>query len=124
MAFEVPGQMVSLDSGSTAVAQFYGASVDATGVILPATTADVKVIGIAQSGNDSTTAGEAINVMINGVSKVVAVASTLAAGDAFGLNAAGQAIVLAGNATQKGVIVEGTSGATGRVLTAVINPIA
>lgn len=124
MAYEVPGQTISLDSGSTAITQFVGVSFNATGVILAASTADTNVIGIAQTGNDSTTAGEAINVMIGGISKLKAAASTMAAGDAFGLNASGLAIPLAGNATQKGVVVEGTSGAAGRVLSVLFAPIA
>ena len=124
MAFEIPGQMVPLDAGSTAVTQFFGVSFDATGVILPGSTADANVIGIAQNGNDSTTAGQSINVMINGISKVYAAGSTMAAGDGFAFAADGHAIPLAGNATQKGVILEGSSGSTGRILTALIGQIA
>ena len=124
MAYEVPGQMISLDSGSTAVGQFLAVGLDASGVILAASTADTKFIGIAQNGNDSTTAGEAINVMINGVSKLVATGTTMSSGDAFAVAATGKAIPLAGNATQKGVIVAGTSGSADRVLTVLINPLA
>ena len=124
MAYEVPGQMIPLDSGTTAIAQFLAVSFDATGVVLPASTADVNFAGVAQNPNDSTTAGEAINVMLNGVSKIVAAGSTMAAGDAFAVAADGHAIPVAGNATQKGIILEGSSGSTGRILTALIAPIA
>lgn len=124
MAYEIPGQTITLVSGSTAVGQFLAVGVDASGVILAASTADTKFVGIAQNGNDSTTAGEAINVMINGVSKLVATGTTMSAGDAFAVAATGKAIPLAGNATQKGVIIAGTSGTANRVLTVLINPLA
>ena len=124
MAYEIPGQMIPLDSGSTAVAQFYAVGLSTAGVILTASTADVQFIGIAQNGNDSTTVGESINVMINGVSKLHAASNTLTAGDAFGVNAAGVAIPLAGNATQKGIVVAGTSAAADRVISVLIMPIA
>lgn len=117
MAYEIPGQMIPLDSGSTAVGQFLGVSIDATGVILPASTADSSVMGIAQTGNDSTTAGESINVMLNGVSKLYCAASTMAAGDPFALSAAGQGIPVAGSALKQGVVLDGSSGSAVRLLT-------
>ena len=124
MAYEIPGQLGPLDSGSTAVVQFLAVRFDATGVVLQASTADIRFIGVAQTGNDSTTAGESITVMLNGVTKIVAAGSTMAEGDAFAVAADGHAIPIAGNATQKGVILEGSSGSTGRILTALLGPIA
>ena len=54
MAYTIPGQMIPLDSGSTAVVQFAAVSVDATGVILPGSTADPNVIGEGTAAVEST----------------------------------------------------------------------
>jgi hypothetical protein len=123
MAYEIPGQMVTAPAGSTALAaaQYRFVTLDGTGkAILPGSTAGPSVFGVLQNKPANT---EAASVMINGLSKVKATASTLAAGDLCAASSAGFAVPLVAGDYAVGRIVAGSSGGAGRVLTVSIEPI-
>jgi hypothetical protein len=128
MAWELPSFSVTLPWASTAAAsstghQFRFVTIDANGRVgLPATTADVKPIGVLQ--NLPTAQDTGAIVMVAGVSKVQAPASTLAVGDRCAASTAGQAVVLGtSNAPPMvGYVVGGSSGSAGRILSVLLLP--
>ena len=116
MAYEIPGQMITLPSGSTLLAarQFTFVSVNTSGqAVSPVDGA--SVIGVLQ--NKPTAVGQGASIMISGVSKIVAAGSTLASGDLCATSTAGRATARGGGEYAIGRIIAGSSGSTGRVLT-------
>lgn len=118
MAYEIPGQMVTLEA-STTLTQYTFVTVDANGKA--ARPADGGTIfGVLQN---KPTAGQAASVMINGLSKVLCGASTLSAGDLVSTTTGGRAVAVAATEYAVGRIVFGSSGSTDRVITVAIEPI-
>lgn len=116
MAYEIPGEIVgTLAAGADLSSdQFKAVVVSGTGVVLPNSTGPVNAFGVLQNAPAS---GNAATVMRSGVSKVAFAQSTLAAGDAFGFSTAGLGIAVDSTAAPRaGVIIEGSSGAAGRLL--------
>ena len=94
MAYEIPGQRISVRWGTTTPAttsdQFLMYVLDSNGyAVISATTSFTRPFGILQDVPTSTAAPG--SYMINGVSKVKAAASTLAKGDMFACSSAGLA---------------------------------
>ena len=123
MAYEIPGRTITLEASTDlSAAQFHWVGVDADGkaelAILSTGTGDV--LGILQN---KPIEGQASSIMIDGVSKISAVGSTLAAGDLVGNSTAGQANVVAAGDMIRGQVLFGSSGGTGRILTVVIQEI-
>ena len=88
-------------------------------VSIVATTAPVAVVGtlLSQTYSTSTGANETVTVgLLQGIGKVYAAASTLHVGSPISCSSKGFATTLSTNCTRQGMIVEGTSGTTGRIV--------
>lgn len=120
MAYSESPTVISMVAGATfSTADLYkGLVVNSSGyVTLPDTTGDVTVIGTLY-GVTSTTAStgvQAVPVATAGVVKVQMAASTLAAGGIVAFSTAGLGIAPTTDAYRFGIIVNGSSGAAGRV---------
>lgn len=121
MAYEIPGFAFTLPaSADLSASQYTFVTVDTAGEItLPATTGEA-VLGVLQ--NKPTVQGQAASIMVNGISKITAPASTLAQGDLVEASTDGEAIPLAAGGNAVGRIVEGSSGGAGRILSVLIQP--
>lgn len=121
MAYEIPGQMVTVPASADLTAKQYTfVTVDANGqAASPA--AGGTVFGVLQ--NKPEAAGVAASVMINGLSKVKAAGSTVAAGDVVAASTAGRAIAVGAGNYAVGRVIAGSSGSTDRILTVDITPV-
>lgn len=127
MAYEIPGQMITVAASTVMSAyQFRFVTLNASGLLtLPTSTAGVSTIGVLQNkpADDGTADGPAGSVMINGVSKVKATASTLSAGDLCAASSAGFAVPVVAGDYVVGRVLGGSSGGAGRVLTVLLQNI-
>ena len=113
MAYEIAGQMITVPWGSTAAAttadQYTFMVIDSNGrAINPNTTSFVRPIGVLQ--NRPSAQGAAATIMINGVTKIRAAASTIGVGDSVAATTAGS--IVAGGSTgfpRVGFILAGSS---------------
>ncbi len=121
MAYEIPGFAFTLPaSADLSTSQYSFVEVDTAGeVALPATTA-TAILGVLQ--NKPTVQGQAASIMVNGISKITAPASTVAEGDIIQASTLGQAVAHATGGNAVGRIVSGSSGGAGRVLSVLIQP--
>lgn len=112
MAYEVPGNIVGSLSASADLSakQFFAVVTTSTGGV---NVGGGRIFGVLQNAPSS---GEAATVMTDGITKLVAAGSTLAVGNPVGINAAGRAAAVGSTAPRVGVIVQGSSGSTGRIL--------
>ena len=122
MAYEIPGQRISVRWGTTTPAttsdQFLMYVLDSNGyAVISATTSFTRPFGILQDVPTSTAAPG--SYMINGVSKVKAAASTLAKGDMFACSSAGLAVSKSTRHPPLGYILDGSSGSATRLMTAI-----
>lgn len=120
MAYEIPGRTITLAASTDlSAAQFHFVGVDSAGQaqLSILSTGDGDVLGILQN---KPTEGQAASIMIDGVSKVYAAGSVLAAGDLVGNTTAGRAGVRTAGDHVRGQVLFGSSGSTGRILTMVI----
>ena len=116
MAYEIPGELIGTMAASADLSsdQFKAVVVSGTSVVLPNTTGPITAFAVLQNAPSS---GNAATLMRSGVSKVAFAASTLAAGDTFGFSTAGLGIAVDSTAAPRaGVIIEGSSGSAGRLL--------
>lgn len=120
MAYEIPGQMVTVPAGSTSLVQYTFVTLSTSGRALVASNG-ASVFGVLQNKPDLT--GEAASVMINGISKVKAHGSTVAAGDLISASSIGYVAALSAGDYAVGRVVSGSSGSTGRILTVAIEPV-
>jgi hypothetical protein len=121
MAYEIPGQLITLPA-STNMSTYQFRFVTANASKQAALNGDgLPSMGVLQ--NKPTAAGDAATIMINGVSKVAALASTLAAGDLVASSSVGLAVVPAAGDYTLGRVLEGSSGGTGRILTVLLQNI-
>lgn len=123
MAYEIPGKSITLEASTDlSAAQFHFVGVDGDGKaqLSILSTGDGDVLGILQN---KPTEGQASSIMIDGVSKVYAAGSTLAAGDLVGNTTAGRAGVRTAGDSIRGTVLFGSSGSTGRILTMVLQDI-
>ena len=121
MAFEIPGFAFTLPAAANlSTSQYTFMTIDAGGeAFLPATTGEA-ILGVLQ--NKPTVQGQAASIMVNGISKITAPASTVSNGDLVEASTLGQAIALAAGGNAVGRIVGGSSGGAGRVLSVLITP--
>ena len=120
MAYEIPGRTITLAAStdlSAAQFHFVGVGSDGRAALSINSTSETSVLGILQN---KPTEDQAASIMIDGVSKVIAAGSTLAAGDLVGNTTAGRAGVRTAGDRIRGQVLYGSSGSTGRVLTMVI----
>lgn len=122
MAYEIPGKMITLPAGADlSSSQYLFVTADTSGnAVLPGSTEGVSILGVLQN---KPTSGQAASVMIDGVSKVRAISSTVAAGDIIAASSAGYAVATVTGDNAVGHILAGTSGGLDRVLTVHITPI-
>lgn len=120
MAYEIPGQMVTLQA-STDLSdyQYRFVTVDSNGKAALAANG-APVFGVLQNKPSD---DQAASIMINGLSKVVAHGSTVAVGDLVTSSSVGMAAAAAAGEYTVGRVVLGSSGSTGRVLTIALEPI-
>ncbi len=87
-------------------------------VQVPASTAIPKLVGtlLSQTYSTSTGANETVTVgLLQGIGKVFMAGSTLTAGDSITASTLGYGISASTNRVKLGIIVDGTSGTTGRI---------
>lgn len=123
MAYEIPGRTITLEAAADLSArQFHFVGVDSAGkaALAITSTGEADVLGILQN---KPTAGQAASIMIDGVSKIVAVGSTMSAGDLVTNSTAGRATPHTAGDMIRGRVLFGSSGSTGRVLTMVLQDI-
>jgi len=87
-------------------------------VQVPASTAIPTLVGtlLSQTYSTSTGANETVTVgLLQGIGKVFMAGSTLASGDSITCSTLGYGISASTNRVKLGIIVDGTSGTTGRV---------
>jgi hypothetical protein len=126
MAYEIPGQMVTLPASTTVLSttavnyQYRLVSISTAGEATLGSLGQT-VFGVMQ--NKPRVEGEAATIMINGMSKVQAHGSTVSAGELVACSTVGMVQATTGGAYTIGRIVAGSSGSTGRILTLDISPI-
>lgn len=121
MAYEIPGQLITVPASTDlSASQYRFVTVNGSGqAALPANGASIA--GVLQ--NKPTVGGQAATIMINGVSKVKAAGSTVAAGDIVSASSVGFAVALSAGDYAVGRVLAGSSGSTGRVLTVLLQNI-
>lgn len=120
MAYEIPGQMVTLEASTDLSAyQYRFVTIDANGKAALAGDG-VPVYGVLQN---KPSGGQAASVMINGLTKIITDASTMSAGDLVASSSVGMAAAPGAGEYTVGRVVYGSSGSTGRVLTVALEPI-
>lgn len=119
-------KLISIVAGATfpSTNQYKGVVVDSSGhAVLPnSTAAQGRVIGTIYGLTSTTSAAgvEAISVGYGPVVKVNMAASTLAAGDSISFSTAGVGVAPSTNDLQPwGIIIDGSSGGAGRIVTVV-----
>lgn len=122
MAYEIPGDPVITFPASTGVLdlQFRFVTINGSGeAALPA--AGASVVGVMQT--KPVAAGDAVSVMVSGISKVEAAGSTVGTGDTIAASSIGRVAALSGGAYAVGRVVQGSSGSTGRLLSVLLQPV-
>lgn len=121
MAWEAPGQIISLPCVTTGIPRYRFVNVSTAGnVIYPVVNG--ATIGVIQDGTTGSTVDPTnVSVMISGVSKLAVVsATTVGVGEVVGASSRGSAIAMAAAAPAAGQVLAGTSGGASRVLTVLI----
>lgn len=120
MAYEIPGHSITLEA-STDLRNHQYKFVVANGDGTVALAGDgVAVTGVLQNKPNT---GQAASIMVDGVSKVKAHGSTVAAGDVIASSTVGMVSALGSGDYAVGRVIGGSSGSTGRVLTVLLQPI-
>lgn len=120
MAYEIPGQLITL-AASTDMSgyQYRFVTVGSDGRAALAGNG-LTVAGVLQN---KPTEDQAATIMINGVSKVKAAGSTVAAGDLISASSVGLAAALGAGDYAVGRVLLGSSGSTGRVFSVLLQNI-
>lgn len=120
MAYEIPGKMITLQASTDLSSyQYRFVTVDANGRAALAGNG-VSILGVLQNKPSD---DQAASIMIDGVSKVKAAGSTVAAGDLVTSSSVGLAAAAAGGEYVVGRVLLGSSGSTGRMLTVALSPV-
>lgn len=130
MAYEIPGQTITLPFAdtSTGIRQWRCVVLKSSGLVLPkASTVGQSITGVlisAGTTGSTSTAGLVGTVQINGVCKVEAESSTISAGDLVSASSVGR-VQSSSNAGDYviGRVIAGSSGAANRVLTVHLQPL-
>lgn len=124
MAWEAPGQIISLPCATTGIARYRFVNISTAGNVIY-TVANGESIGVIQDGTTGSTVDPTnVAVMIAGVSKVaVSTASTIGVGQTVGASSRGSAVVAVAASFAVGKVLAGTSGGAGRVLSVLLSPV-
>lgn len=114
MAFEAAPTLVTLPA-TTGLGQYTLVTVNTAGKIA-APTLGGRFVGVLVDGTTGSTAKKYATVQIGGIAKVKAAGGTLAVGASYSASAAGLAKATTGTAFVGGLVVDGSSGSTGRIL--------
>jgi len=115
MAWDAADEYITLPA-TTGLRQFQLVTVNSAGkAATPALGA--RIIGVlVSSGTNSSTEDVAATIQIAGIAKVLAAGSTLSAGDTYTANASGYARPATSTQYVGGLVVDGSSGSTGRII--------
>ena len=117
MAWEAPGQIITLPCVTTGIPRFRFVNVSTAGnVIYPVVNG--QTIGVIQDGTTGSTVDPTnVSVMVSGVSKLAIVsASTVGVGEVVGASSRGSAIAMAAASVAAGQVIAGSSGGASRVV--------
>ena len=117
MAWEAPGQIISLPCATTGIPRYRFVNISTAGnVIYPVVNG--QTIGVIQDGTTGSTVDPTnVSVMVSGVSKLAVVsASTVGVGEVVGASSRGSAIAMAAASVPAGQVIAGTSGGANRVV--------
>ena len=121
MGYEIPGQMITLPASTNMSSdQYKFVTVNGSGQAALAGDG-AAIIGVLQ--NKPTAGTQAASIMINGVSKVKAAASTVAEGDLIASSSVGLAVAPGAGDYTVGRVIDGSSGSAGRILTVLLQNI-
>lgn len=122
MAWEAPGQIISLPCVTTGIARYRLVNVSTAGNVIY-TVADGPSIGVIQDGTTASTRDPVVaSVMISGVSKLaVSTASTVGVGQVVAATSRGSIKGAVAASAVAGQVVAGTSGGAGRVVSLLIS---
>lgn len=123
MAYEIPGQLVTLAAStdlSTHQFKFVVNLSDHRAALPAASTLGNSIFGVLQN---KPVEDEAATIMVSGISKVRATASTLSQGDLCAASSAGFAVPAVAGDYVVGRVMHGSSGGANRVLTVLIQPV-
>lgn len=123
MAFENLSGMVTVPA-STGISQFRFVTVNTSGnLAYPAAGAAALGVLVSSGTTGSTDDTQVGTVQMHGVASVKATASTLSRGDTVAASSVGFAVPTSAGDYTVGVVVDGTSGGAGRLLTVALLPI-
>ena len=117
MAYEnLAGTAAVTMDATTGLAQYRFVVAGASGAAYPTTGAPVAGVLVSSGTTASTAAGQYCAVQTMGIAKVEAAASTMAAGNAVVSDSSGRAATAGAGDYRIGTVIDGSSGAAGRVL--------
>ena len=121
MAREHPVLVIPLPTTSTGLVQFQFASVSTSGNLV-ACTSNLHAVGVLQEGStNSTVPPRSLPVMVSGVSKLkLDTATTVGVGQLVVASTAG-ALTAAAQDFVAGLIIEGTSGSSNRIVSVLLS---
>ncbi len=121
MAWEAPGQLITLPCVTTGIIQYSFVNVSTAGRVIY-TTLGGNSVGVIQDGTTSSTVDPtAATVMVSGVSKVrVVSSSTVGVGDVIAASSRGSVVATTAAAKRLGQIVAGTSGGANRIVSVLL----
>lgn len=121
MAWEQPGQIVSLPCVTTGIGQYKFVNISTAGNVIR-TVRDGAAIGVSQTGTTGSTIDPTgISVMVSGISKVkFSTASTVGVGQVVAASSLGSPVPAVAASFVVGQIVAGSSGGAGRVVSVLI----
>lgn len=122
MAVEFPGQIISLPVATTGIPQYRFVTVSTAGNVI-LTVSNGPSIGVTQAGTTGSTVDPtgSLPVMVSGVSKLaVSTASTCGVGEVIAATSRGSIKPAAAASHIAGMVVAGSSGGAGRVVSVLI----
>ncbi len=124
MAFENSAGTASVTmNATTGLSQYRFVAAGASGAAYPSAGAAVAGVLVSSGTTSSTASGQYCAVQTMGIAKVVAAASTMSAGDPVVADANGRAAVAGAGDYRIGTVIDGSSGAIGRVLSVQLQPV-
>lgn len=117
MAYEnLAGTAAVTMDATTGLSQYRFVAAGASGAAYPSAGAAVAGVVVSSGTTASTASGQYCAVQTMGIAKVEAAASTMSAGDPVVTDANGRAAVAGAGDYRIGTVIDGSSGAVGRVL--------
>jgi len=119
MAYEILGPTFTLPA-STGLEQYQAVGMSGESVAAPSVDSPIVGVIVSSGTTGSTRSGQYVTVQHSGVAIVKATASTLAAGDNVAASTAGRVVAKSTSAPYLGVIVKGSSGSAGRLVSVLL----